>query len=136
MTRRRIDNYSGYPGGDPNDFEIQQLIPGGEVSCEGVVGGFFDIPLPAPPGFGGPELRANERARLVKESDSKDHAATGLPDVFCGTPEQAQERIASLQEIYEEETAAGKMYPKRAQQILVRIVMLQDVATRLHASGE
>ena len=134
MARNYINDYDGYGGSlyptdDPNDFELKQdlFLEEGEKYLEGVDTGFTELPISAPPGFDGPELDARRRARLVKESDSKDHAAAGLPELPYHAPQQVREEIiAQLKEIYEREDAEGIMYPKRKQQILARIALLRN----------
>ena len=134
MAREHIDNYNGhdsslYLTGDPNDFELQQdlFLEQGERYLEGVDTGFTELPIPAPPGFDGPELNARRRARLVRESDSEDHAAAGLPELpYYASQQVREEIIAQLKDIYKREYAEGIMYPKRKQQILARIALLRD----------
>ncbi len=134
MVHYNPDYYNGYdnslyPTDDPNDFELQQdlFLEKGEKYLEGVGTGFTKLPISAPPGFDGPELDARRRARLVKESDSKDHAAAGLPKPLYHASQQVREEIiAQLEEIYEREDAEGIMYPKRKQQILARIALLRN----------
>ena len=128
------DYYNGYDSSlyltdDPNDFELQQdlFLEEGEKYLEGVDTGFTKLPISAPPGFDGPELDARRRARLVKESDSKDHAAAGLPEPLYHASQQVREEIiAQLKEIHEREDAEGIMYPKRERQILARIALLRN----------
>lgn len=134
MVHYNPDYYNGYDSslyltGDPNDFELQQdlFLEEGEKYLEGVDTGFTELPISAPPGFGGPELDARRRARLVRESDSEDHAAAGLPEPLYHASQQVREEIiAQLKEIHEREDAEGIMYPKREQQILARIALLRD----------
>ena len=127
------DYYNGYDGslyltGDPNDFELQQdlFLEEGEKYPEGVDTGFTELPISAPPGFGGPESNARRRVRLVRESDSEDHAAAGLPGLpYYASQQVREEIIAQLKDIYKRENAEGIMYPKREQQILTRIALLR-----------
>ena len=133
MAHYNPDYYNGYDSSlyltdDPNDFELQQdlFLEEGEKYLEGVDTGFTELPISAPPGFGGPELDARRRARLVRESDSEDHAAAGLPEPLYHASQQVREEIiAQLKEIHEREDAEGIMYPKREQQILARIALLR-----------
>ena len=128
------DYYNGYNSSlyltdDPNDFELQQdlFLEEGEKYLEGVDTGFTELPISAPPGFDGPELDARCRARLVRESDSEDHAAAGLPELpYYASQQVREEIIAQLKDIYKREYAEGIMYPKRKQQILARIALLRD----------
>ena len=134
MVRKHIDDYNGYDSSlyltdDPNDLELKQdlfLEEGGRY-LEGVDTGFTELPISAPPGFDGPELDARRRARLVRESDSKDHAAAGLPGLpYYASQRVREEIIAQLKDIYKREDAEGIMYPKREQQILARIALLRN----------
>lgn len=133
MAHYNPDYHNGYDSSlyltdDPNDFELKQdlFFEKGEKYLEGVDTGFTELPISAPPGFDGPELDARRRARLVKESDSKDHAAAGLPELPCYASQQVREEIiAELKEIHDREDAEGIMYPERERQILARIALLR-----------
>ena len=134
MAHYNPDYYNGYDSSlyltdDPNDFEFQQdrFLEEGEKYLEGVDTGFTELPISAPPGFGGPESDARRRARLVKGSDSEDHAAAGLPEPLYHASQQVREEIiAQLKDIYKREDAEGIMYSKREQQILARIALLRN----------